>query len=80
VSINWRQIAYPGTSVLSLAKLYPSCAAVNGRPLSMAIQEPLDLPVQHPVKFERALNAKHAKALGLTARPSLLVAADEVIE
>jgi putative ABC transport system substrate-binding protein len=42
--------------------------------------KPADLPVQLPVKFEMALNAKTAKALGLTVPSTLLVTADEVFE
>ena len=44
--------------------------------------KPAELPVKLPVKFEMALNAKTAKALGLTVPPppSILLRADEVIE
>jgi putative ABC transport system substrate-binding protein len=43
-------------------------------------EKPADLPVQLPVKFEMALNAKTAKALGLKVPQSILLSADEVIE
>ena len=42
--------------------------------------KPADLPVQLPVRFEMALNAKTAKALGLTPPPSIWVRIDELIE
>jgi ABC-type uncharacterized transport system substrate-binding protein len=41
---------------------------------------PAELPVQLPEKYEMGVNARTAKALGLTVPPSILLRADEVIE
>ena len=78
---TYRQFAEAGmfaTYGVDAAELFRITARQVDQILKGAL--PRDMPIQQPTKFELVINAKAAKALGLTVPPSLLARADEVIE
>jgi len=81
-AVYWNHVFVADGGLMSYgadnADLFQRAAAYVDRILKGA--KPNDLPVQNPTKYELAINLKTAAALGLQSPPTLLAAADEVIE
>jgi putative tryptophan/tyrosine transport system substrate-binding protein len=78
---QWRQFADAGGLVSygpNLPDLYRQAARLTGRILKG--ENPADLPIELPTRYELIVNLKTAQAIGVSLPDSFVLIADEVIE
>jgi hypothetical protein len=68
--------AQPATRVAPIG-FVSNATPASGPPSSRPTKE---LPMEQPMKFERAISLESAAALGLTVPPSVRLQADQVVE
>jgi putative ABC transport system substrate-binding protein len=78
---QWKEHVEAG----GLISFGPSLAAMFRQTGAIVVKilrgtKPVDIPVEQPTKFELAMNARTAQALGFSIPPSVLVRADDIIE
>lgn len=78
---QWKEHVEAG----GLISFGPSLAAMFRQTGTIVVKilrgaKPADIPIEQPTKFELAMNARTAQALGFLIPPSVLVRADDIIE
>ena len=78
----WSSAFVQAGCLMSYGQDFLDIARLAGGYVARILQgaNPADLPVEQPTKFDFVINAKTARAMGVTIPPSVLLRADRVIE